>query len=359
MQRLHSLDFLRAVAMLLGLAIHAPLIFYEPDIAIESGLEPLPEPEVWIWTMLTFISNWRMPLFYLLAGFFAAMVIEKRGVQKFLWDRSVRIGLACVFFASAIDLMDGKLNFTLAHLWFLYYLFFFILMLCFLQQFQIVRNALTRSLSTKAFFILAGWLLITVPLAAVFNNDLSPLTMLEPPETYAEIKLGNLLYYFSYFLMGPLLYSNQKLFPILAQTKSLVALAIFSLAAFAYQLLGFAESWVTYAFLKGLNSLFWCLLFLGLATRFIRSGSPLLNWLVELSYPIYLLHIIPIVIISMGFYQTGFSQVNVVIFSIFFGFLASVFLYYLLIKFTPLNWMVNGYAKSFLRFKARQQRKAS
>ena len=70
MQRYHNLDFLRAFAMLLGLAVHAPLIYYYPEVALELGIENIPEPELWVWLMLGFITSWRMPLFFLLAGFF-------------------------------------------------------------------------------------------------------------------------------------------------------------------------------------------------------------------------------------------------------------------------------------------------
>ncbi len=45
MQRYHNLDFLRAFAMLLGLAVHAPLIYYYPGAAEERGVKNIPEPE--------------------------------------------------------------------------------------------------------------------------------------------------------------------------------------------------------------------------------------------------------------------------------------------------------------------------
>ena len=75
MDRFHNLDFLRAFAMLLGLAVHAPLIFYEPSILREFGINEMPESEEWIWILLIFITNWRMPLFFLLSGFFSVLII--------------------------------------------------------------------------------------------------------------------------------------------------------------------------------------------------------------------------------------------------------------------------------------------
>ena len=106
-----------------------------------------------------------------------------------------------------------------------------------------------------------------------------------------------------------------------------------------------------YIFLKGINTLFWCLLFLGLATRFFYISNSIVTWFVELSYSIYILHLMPIIFISVTLYKAGLSQISIFLFSIITGLVFSIILYYLLIKFTPLNWIVNGYSKSFFRLK--------
>ena len=74
MQRFHNLDFLRAFAMMKGLFIHAPNLFTTPDLAKEFQIENIPAPEGWVWLMMDFITNWRMPLFFLLSGFFAVLL---------------------------------------------------------------------------------------------------------------------------------------------------------------------------------------------------------------------------------------------------------------------------------------------
>ena len=45
MQRYHNLDFLRAFAMIMGLAIHAPLLFWQPDFAKMFGIENIAPAE--------------------------------------------------------------------------------------------------------------------------------------------------------------------------------------------------------------------------------------------------------------------------------------------------------------------------
>lgn len=355
MNRLYSLDFLRAFAMLLGLAVHAPLIFYDPTILIEFGIHNKPQTEQWIWIILGFITNWRMPLFFLLSGFFSIMLIQKRGLLKFLSDRIIRIGLTCLLFCSIFDLLDGRLDFTLDHLWFLYYLLIFAFCFSILQQVQFIKDLLIHSVSSITFFMLLFWLVMTVPLAVLLNAEhnaeFNLFMIFDPPKTYTDLKIGNLIYYFSYFLTGSLIYSNKNLFGHLAQNKILIMLSFISTLAFIFQLINYNSAPLIQALLKGINTLFWCLLFLGLATRFVNKSSRLLKWLVELSYPIYLLHVMPIIFVSVGFYVAGFNQLYIVLFSIISSFAISIIFYYLLIKFTPLNWLVNGYSKSIIKLK--------
>ena len=149
--RYYFLDFLRAVAMLLGLAVHAPLIYYFPYVAQEMGLTGVPEPEFWVYIVLEFITSWRMQLFYLLSGFFSMLLIQKRGLISFLNNRLVRIGLTFSLFSALFDFFDGKFDGTLEHLWFLYYLLIFIFITSLLYQLSIIRRLLTKNLSYRLY----------------------------------------------------------------------------------------------------------------------------------------------------------------------------------------------------------------
>ena len=64
MKRFHNLDFLRALAMMMGLVIHVPLIFWVPDFAKVYGIDNVAPAQEWINIMGRFISSWRMPLFF-------------------------------------------------------------------------------------------------------------------------------------------------------------------------------------------------------------------------------------------------------------------------------------------------------
>ena len=101
----------------------------------------------------------------------------------------------------------------------------------------------------------------------------------------------------------------------------------------------------------GTNSVLFCLLFIGLASKFIKSSSTILSWFVELSYPIYIIHIIPITMMTAVFYNLGLNQFSILPLTVIAGFTVCVILYYVFIKYTPLNWLINGYSKSPLKIK--------
>ena len=55
--------------MMLGLVIHAQIIFYFPSLAKTLGIEKIDPTENWVFVMITFISNWRMFLFLFFQDF--------------------------------------------------------------------------------------------------------------------------------------------------------------------------------------------------------------------------------------------------------------------------------------------------
>lgn len=369
MLRFHNLDFLRAFAMMMGLVMHAPLLFWQPDFAKIFGIENIASAEEWINIIGKYISNWRMPLFFLLSGFFSVLIIKRKGTSQFIRDRLIRVGLTCLVFSSLYDIADGSFDFTTHHLWFLYELMIFVFCFSFLYRVQTIKDLLDREISTRILLILFLWLVATVPLANILNNWWHPLAW-KPSTTYFDLKLGNMVYYFSYFLIGVIFYSNQHIFTKLKNSKTILAIGILAVLAFLlrvysdYLTLGGIDDLrnlaqmqfdpimvICNSLLIGLNTILWCLFFIGLTSKFIVSGSAILRWFVELSYPTYIIHIIPIAMMSVLFYRAGLSQPVIFVLTIIAGFIVCVILYYILIKFTPLNWLINGYSKSPLKIK--------
>jgi len=148
--RYHGLDALRAFAMLGGILLHLAIYFvpfHITGIIAESSGSTL-------FTYFIYQTHmYRMQVFFLLAGFFARLVLHRNGYFGFAWHRFTRIaipfGVGWVImyplitiyhvyaakqtetllseqlfaaFAWSSIVNDELAGFTLIHLWFLYYL---------------------------------------------------------------------------------------------------------------------------------------------------------------------------------------------------------------------------------------------
>lgn len=92
-ERIHYLDNVRAIAMLLGLVFHGGFTYAYPSQAIWIIADW--EGSTVIDGLIWFLHLFRMATFFLIAGYFAKLLVERRGTRGFLWNRFVRI--ACPF----------------------------------------------------------------------------------------------------------------------------------------------------------------------------------------------------------------------------------------------------------------------
>lgn len=83
--RRHDLDALRAVAMLLGIVLHASLSFAPIPWSVTDSVT-----NEWYYVIFAAIHGFRMPLFFLISGYFTAMLWRKRGLSGLLRQRAPR-----------------------------------------------------------------------------------------------------------------------------------------------------------------------------------------------------------------------------------------------------------------------------
>lgn len=93
-ERRHDLDALRAFAMLLGIVLHGALAFIPgawvvSDASVEGDGTPYA-------ILVTAIHGFRMPVFFLMSGFFTAMLWRQRGLQALVRHRARRVLLPLV-----------------------------------------------------------------------------------------------------------------------------------------------------------------------------------------------------------------------------------------------------------------------
>ncbi len=86
--RRHDLDALRAIAMLLGIVLHVGLSFSPIPWTVQDS-----QQSEFYSVLFSLIHGFRMPLFFMLSGFFTAMLWRKRGLASLLKHRFMRIAL--------------------------------------------------------------------------------------------------------------------------------------------------------------------------------------------------------------------------------------------------------------------------
>ena len=84
--RYHGLDFVRALMMSLGVVLHTALVFMP-----EGWIYMDPDSVAWSPLIVWTIHIFRMSAFFVMAGFFGAMLHARRGTATFLGHRFDRI----------------------------------------------------------------------------------------------------------------------------------------------------------------------------------------------------------------------------------------------------------------------------
>lgn len=89
--RRHDLDALRAFAMLLGIVLHVSLSFFPMFWPVQDT-----QKTDAFGLLFLMIHGFRMPLFFLLSGYFTMMIYRKRGLAELLRQRAKRILIPCL-----------------------------------------------------------------------------------------------------------------------------------------------------------------------------------------------------------------------------------------------------------------------
>jgi glucan biosynthesis protein C len=308
-ERLHHLDALRALTMVLILPFHALAL-----VGLRGGLNDI-EASIW-WTIHVF----RLPLFFLIAGLFAALLAKTRGTSALLRNRTIRIGIPMALGVLAVVPLitwevqalseqpyrphaQGLRAFADPHpsfLWFLWYLSL-IYVGALLAHHLLLRVPKARlELLRVGKLLLSHWsapLLLAVP-AAVCLYWQPTWQAGAPAESFAP-NPDLLGYYAIFFFSGWLLHEAPALREsIESRHPQHLALAALALpAALALYLLqsepaiGTSLAFHLLALLL-LSVATWSLSFglLGLARRFGQEPHPRLRYWTDSSYWIYLSH---------------------------------------------------------------------
>lgn len=336
-RRHYGLDALRGSMMLLGIVLHAAMFYLaEPPASM-----PIPSDRNSAYgfdLIFHFIHSFRMPTFFVLAGFFAALLVHKRGLWGAMRNRASRILAPLLLGAVTLvpltlilllnfmlsvrfgthDLLPSRSDTLMlgaelraagypvdaipgpAHLWFLYYLCGFYLLLAALvwlqRSLQIPADRLVQFLSPS-------WMLLLLSLCTAAS--LWPFRGAQVLEGVVQLKphLPSVIYYLSFFGFGYLAHSCPNVLRtakrVLWRTGALAAV-LFPLSLYLthrQSVLPEPGPALHLATVLAHSLCTWSLIyfFIGGALRCFDRESPWVLYLSNCAYWVYLLHM-PVVV---------------------------------------------------------------
>lgn len=332
MSRLHALDATRALALLLGVVLHATMSFFLGFPAQDASA-----PSTTLAVSFYGIHLFRMSVFFVLAGFFAHLLMQRRGLRGFVRDRGKRIvvpmtvgwlllaplTIAIVIWgmarsypelpAEVAEAVVADRGFPLIHLWFLYYLVVFYAAAVLLRavaassplrdgQFgarldRLSAFALRTRLAPLLLAVPTFWILYRDPNWALWFGIPTPDHGLMP-QVPATIAYG------SAFLVGWLLGRQHGLLDVLRRQWAGNLVHAIGLTLLCLWIIGplpdlaaptvlDGPSWLRAVYAGAYALAIWCWSFglIGAALRYFDRASAWRRYLADASYWIYLVHL--------------------------------------------------------------------
>ena len=324
--RLYYLDWLRVLAML-GIFFFHNARFYDvfSDWHIKNASTGL-GPSI----VVAFMSQWIMPVFFVLAGASTYYALTFRSAGQFIQERTLRLLIPLIFGMLVIVMpqayfeavhhgwqLGGSTFFqtyglylqTLPelhwfHLWFLAYLFIFSIITL---PIFLTRSTGKSVISGLAMVFTQPWalILLLVLSLAIVN------TFVYPAGFFGHIFAGgwNIVAYLLFYMCGYLIFANPRIMEAVQKLAwvTLIGGIVFSGAIFFFtdEIANPTAHYGTTRFAlahfaQALNTWCWLLAILGLGSRFLNRNNRFLSYANEAVLPFYVLH--QTIIIVIGFY---------------------------------------------------------
>lgn len=375
--RIHGIDALRAIAMILGMLLHATIAY---------KVEALPawpqdkEFNHWAFDFLyTFVHSFRMPLFFLIAGYFSRLMYYKIGEQSFLKHRFKRIAVPFIFSLIFIlpftflpfsiyrySITDGgnwnkilehslRSIFTwkgLGHLWFLYYLLIYYVIVIVIGRLSKIPRFFelpARISSFLAFFTVRfGGMVLFIALTW--------LILLTSPGLYFHVDTGilphvaYLLFYAVFFVHGWLINKNPIAFTWISKRFWLFIGLGISLCTVLFFLEGtdYLDSGTNLLFIKliaaaQINFLVYGVI--GFFLRFCHSENGFWRYISDASYWMYLIHLGLIAGLQVYFMNTALPGILRFLLVLIIPIIITLVTYHYFVRYTIVGTYLHGKRK--------------
>lgn len=321
-EREHHWDAMRALLMLLGIPYHVALAYQIGNGTGQAWIVNAHEGATGLASFAHFIHLFRMPAFFLVAGYFAAMLLSRRSPVQWLSGRFERLGipfLACLLLLNPLLNLACELsNFTfvpalksllnnsassggywIRHLWFLVVLLYYCTAAALIVRWApSLRTAMLSSRRdgwiVRHFVPSALVLAVAVGLWEAISIELFYKAGLATNWPQQILRLDETLQYAPWFLIGCLLARAPRLRERLYRFSA--PIAVVALLSSAAALIFRSDMGpMTGRFVDSIAALTAAQLLIALCRRFARRAHPMTDRLVDASFAIYLVHV-PIIV---------------------------------------------------------------
>ena len=381
--RYHGLDFVRAAMMSLGVVLHTALV-YMP----EGWFYTDPSTVEWSPLVVWFIHIFRMSAFFVMAGFFGAMLFDRRGVWRFLGHRFDRIAIPLVIGALLLyPILSWSIGFAWTHvfmipsdhdgqigsilatfremdfgvdwkefgtmqLWFLYDLLWFYAAAAVLTPIIVRLGPVSRFLGSILAVMLTGPLRFVTPILLIGVSFVLMLPMEAPGIDTSDswAPTWHLLLAYSFpFAVGWVVWYHRSVireierwcWVFLLAALPLLALATFGTLTWYVEEKG-PEQLLLVQFLTAAACWTTILALAGCCERLLKRERPSIRYLVDASYWIYLAHLPLTFFVPALFRFWDAPGVMKMLVSIAITMILLLVSYHLLVRNTAIGLVLNG-----------------
>lgn len=373
-ERLHALDNLRAAMMWLGIVIHVVSNhltggFPEPRQWLDTATSPLAD------FLFLFIHAFRMPVFFIVAGFFVTLLILRDDYRGMLKHRLRRIGLPFMIFWPVIfivnvilimlfvglmvhgspqldpDIMPPPSNgefFNTMHLWFIYLLLWFCVLTAMAGSVLHLVPAPIKAMTARAMLLLASrwWgvviltLIVASATAGYWGGVLRVGGSFLPP--FVEW-----LYYGAFFVFGIYLYHHRTyLLALYMRWWALYAIVggvFFTLTLILFR---YAEALpqpdLVMALTYGASSWLWSMALIGGFLKLMPTQNKVFRYIAESSYWVYLIHMTFTIGFGIMLYELPLGAVQKMMINTAATTIVCLISYQLMVRRTFIGRLLNG-----------------
>lgn len=302
--RRYDIDWVRVIAIGLLLIYHTAIGFQSWGIMIGFIATDKPWPS--LWTPMSMLNVWRIPLLFFVSGMGVYFAIQNRNWKELILERAGRILIPFLFGLFVIVpagvyiwqyYYDWDLSYSRnpGHLWFLGNIFAYVVLLS--PVFFYLKINEDGKIS-KAIKWLLGTPLGLLPVAAAFIAE-AVFVNPRPFELYAMTWHGFFLGLLAFFFGFCFVLSGRPFWDMILRWRWIFAAT--AILLYVYRITQFLQFPPNY--LLAIESNCWIISVFAFAYKYLNQPSKALDYLSQAAYPVYILHMIFLYLGSLIIFQ--------------------------------------------------------